>query len=212
MGTYVGFDPGGIGRFGWAVVSGETFPLRLVDRGIADHAQGAFEAALKCASTEVNAVGIDAPLFWNEAGDRCADRMVRNTIRQRGCLTAGGTVSAVNALRGACLIQGILVALKCQQKMTEKVLVTEAHPKALLWLLGETTRERHLNGITLSDLTDYVSGSGVQGASDHERDAALGAVAAFAAESRRAGWHDLYTLEPNPVTPLDPPPGYWMPI
>jgi predicted nuclease with RNAse H fold len=210
MGIYVGFDPGGIGGFGWAVVSGETLPLRLVGRGIANHAQGAFKAAMDCAGSKVNAVGIDAPLFWNPAGDRHADQLVRNAITRLG--SPGGTVGAVNSLRGACLIQGILVAMMCQQKIDKRVSITESHPKALLWLIGKATRERRPSNIALSDLTDYVSGSGMQGASDHERDAVLGAFAAFAMESRRTGWQDLYTLEPNPVTPLDPPPGYWMPI
>lgn len=55
MGTYVGFDPGGSGKFGWAVLSGDAPPLRLVGRGIARHAKGAFEAAMECAGTKVNA-------------------------------------------------------------------------------------------------------------------------------------------------------------
>jgi hypothetical protein len=58
----------------------------------------------------------------------------------------------------------------------------------------------------MSDLGEYVEGSRVQGASDHERDASLGAVAAFAMESRLTGWRDLYAQEPAPITPLDPPP------
>jgi hypothetical protein len=99
MGTYLGFDPRGSGAFGWAVLSGETFPLHLRGRG---------------AGTTINAVGIDAPLFWNPAADRHADKIVRKAITQLGSL--GGTVNSVNALRAACLIRGILVAIICQQK------------------------------------------------------------------------------------------------
>jgi len=210
MGIYVGFDPGGIGGFGWAVVSGEKFPLRLIGCGIADHAQGAFNAAMDCAGSKVNAVGIDAPLFWSEAGDRSADRIVRKAITRLGAY--GATVIPVNALRGACLIQGILVAMPYRRRLTDRALITESHPKALLWLLGKATPERHPRDLTLNDLNEYVVENGVQGASDHERDAALGAVGAFAAESRLPGWQNLYVLEPNPITPLDPPPGYWMPL
>lgn len=208
----MGFDPGGSGAFGWAVVSGETFPLRLVDRGIAHHAQGAFKAAIDCAGTKINAVGIDAPLFWNPAGDRHADQVVRKAITRLGC--PGGTVSSVNSLRGACLIQGIVVAMMCQQKTAKGILITEAHPKALLWLLpGKATSARPPVDVAMSDLGEYVAGSKqLQGATDHERDAVLGAVAAFAMESRLAGWRDLYALEPHSITPLDPPPGYWMPL
>lgn len=211
MGTYVGFDPGGIAAFGWAVADGDALPLRLVDRGIADHAQGAINAAKNCAGTVINAIGIDAPLFWNPAGDRRADQKVREAIREHGCRASGGTVSAVNALRGACLIQGILVAMICQ-KAGKEIPITESHPKALLWLVGKATCSRPPNELALSDLREYVVGSAIQGASDHERDAVLGAVAAFAMDSRIDGWQDLRAFDPDSITPLDPPPGYWMPL
>jgi hypothetical protein len=32
MGTFVGFDPGGAGAFGWAVLVGEELALTLVHR------------------------------------------------------------------------------------------------------------------------------------------------------------------------------------
>jgi hypothetical protein len=210
MNTYVGFDPGGKGNFGWAIVSGKSYPLRVVGRGVADHAQGAFDAAMDCVGgTRINAVGIDAPLFWAPAGDRGADQLVRNAITQLG--SPGGTVSAVNSLRGACLIQGILVAMMCQQRAGNRIPITESHPKALLWQLGKATTEHHPAHVTLSDLTEYVVDDNVSEASEHERDATLGAIAAFAMESRFDEWRDLYSLEPNPITPLNPPPGYWMP-
>jgi hypothetical protein len=69
MGTYVGFDPGGLGSFGWAVVTGETLPLNFVDCGIADHAQGAFNAVISCLDSsklKIKAIGIDAPCSGSE--------------------------------------------------------------------------------------------------------------------------------------------------
>jgi len=205
MGTYLGFDPGGLGAFGWAVLSGETFPLRLCGCGTVDHAQAAFEAATDCAGTTINAVGVDAPLFWNPAGDRRADHLLRKAITRLG--SPGGTVNSVNSLRGACLIQGILVAMICRNS-GNGIPITEAHPKALLWLIGKPNPV----GVTMDDLEEYVLGSEVQGATEHERDAILGAVAAFAMDSRHLGWRDLYALEPDSITPLKPPPGYWMPV
>ena len=210
MGIYVGFDPGGIGAFGWAVLSGKAFPLQLVGCGTADHAQSAFEAARRCAGDKFNAVGIDAPLFWNPAGDRYADQIVRTAITKLG--SRGGTVGSVNSLRGACLIQGILVAMMCQQMLDQGSHITEAHPKALLWLLGKATRTHRPDMIALNDLHDYFVMSGTQGANDHERDASLGAISAFAAQTRPSAWQDLFCLDPNPITPLDPSPGYWMPL
>jgi hypothetical protein len=115
--------------------------------------------------------------------------MVRKAIMRLGC--PGGTVNSVNSLHGACLIQGILVAMMCQQKAAKGIPITEAHPKALLWLVGKATSKRPTADIAMSDLGEYVVGSRVQGASDHERDAVLGAVTAFAMKSRLMGWQDI---------------------
>lgn len=167
-------------------------------------------AAKACTGkTKISAVGIDAPLFWVPAGDRNADQIVRRAITRLG--SHGGTVSSVNSLRGACLIQGMLVAIRCRQEK-EGIPITEAHPKALLWLLGKATPELHPVNIALVDLYEYVVGCAVKGATDHERDAVLGAVTAFAMMSRLTGWHDIHALETTSVTPLKPPPGYWMPL
>ena len=209
MGIYVGFDPGGIGAFGWAVLSGDVLPLKLKDRGVADHAQGAFRDSRECVRDQIDGVGIDAPLFWSPAGDRNADTSVRRAITKLG--SSGGTVGHINSLRGACLIQGMLVALICRREL-KQVPITESHPKALLWLLGKATENHRPDSVTLGDLGDYVSCGATGPISDHERDAALGAVTSFAAVSKMDGWRDLYPFETNPVTPLNPPPGYWMPI
>jgi predicted nuclease with RNAse H fold len=162
-------------------------------------------------NNEIDAVGIDAPLFWARAGDRAVDQELRNAIHQRGCPTPGGTVQSVNSLRGACLIQGMLVAMMCQEQIAHKFLITEAHPKALLWLLGKSTAGHGPNNIALTDLYGYI-GDRAHGATDHERDAVLGALTAFAMHSRQFGWRDIYGLEAKPITTLNPPPSYWMPM
>jgi predicted nuclease with RNAse H fold len=172
-----------------------------VDRGVDNHAHGAFDAAMHCGTPKIDAIGIDAPLFWNAAGDRIADQLVRKAATRLGC--SGGTVNAVNSLRGACLIQGMLIAMICRQRIARGILITEAHPKALLWLVGKATRRHSPTSISLSDLSEYVVGNRVEGANDHERDATLGAIAAFAMKTRLIGWQDLYALEPNSITPLE---------
>lgn len=213
MGIYAGFDPGGHNGFQWAVVSGDRSHLKLEGRGVAHRAQGAFEAVSGFVdNTKISAVGIDAPLFWIPTGDRRADQLVRKAIRKCGCQTAGGTVGAVNALRGACLIQGILVAKMYQQIAPSGTSITESHPKALLWLLGKATSKRRPNQITLKELREFVAGSKAEDARDHERDAVLGAYTALAMNSRLSGWRDLYPLETNAVSLLNPAPGYWMPV
>jgi predicted nuclease with RNAse H fold len=213
MGTYLGFDPGGAsgtGAFGWAVVSGDKWPPRLVGQGITHYAEDAFKAARDCAGSKITAVGIDAPLFWVSAGDRLVDRTVRLAIAPLGC--PHGTVQHVNSLRGACLIQGMLVAMLCRKRIAKGIPLTETHPKALLWLIRIANRERPPARVATADLNDYVQLSRAEQASEHERDAVLSAVAAFAMDSQHNGWHDLYAHEPNAITPLSPPPGYWMPL
>jgi hypothetical protein len=134
MPLYVGFDPGGAGAFGWAVLSGTQTPLLLVSRGIANHAEEAVQVALTAiGQNPMTAAGIDATLFWQTQGDRTADQVVRNAIIQLGA--SGGTVNSVNSLRGACLVQGMMAAMLLRLHQNQ-VPITEAHPKALLWLLG----------------------------------------------------------------------------
>jgi hypothetical protein len=102
--------------------------------------------------------------------------------------------------------------MMCQQRAGNSIPITESHPKALLWLVGKATPEHHPAHVALSDLTEYVVRDSFSEASEHERDASLGATAAFAMESRFGEWRNLYALEPKPITPLNPPPAYWMPL
>jgi hypothetical protein len=113
-------------------------------------------------------------------------------------------------MRGACLIQGMMTAM-ILRKQTPKMPITESHPKALLWLLNIATVGNPTSAIALANLNQLVVGD-VSGASDHERDAALGAFTAFSMTTALPGWQDLYRKEPNVISPLDPPPGYWLPV
>jgi hypothetical protein len=209
--TYLGFDPGGVGAFGWCLVQGSALPLTIVACGIEKHAEGATTAAQKAVQqikAKVIAVGIDAPLFWRSDGDRQIDCVIRKQITARGGKSA--TVMAVNSLRGACLVQGVMAAmivrLQCQD-----LPVTESHPKAILWLLGIAKADNPVKAITLNNLGQYFN-ERVANASDHERDAALGALSAWAMINQPSGWQNLYLQEQNPISPLNPVPGYWMPI
>ena len=206
---FIGFDPGGAGAFGWCVLTGNKAPLQLVARGVSNHASAAVQSAINAVDgKQVVAAGIDAPLFWQSQGDRQVDARVRERIVQLGA--RGGTVNSVNSMRGACLVQGMMAAILLRVGH-ENVMITESHPKALLWLLGHAIPGNPPLQIPLCNLKDLVMGD-TDGATDHERDAALGAYSAFAMTMRFAGWENLYSHECNPITPLTPVPGYWMPI
>jgi len=208
----LGFDPGGIGQFGWAVCEyKDTLPLPIVQTGISDHADGAVVAAFQAAGAPgtVCAAGIDAPLFWVASGTRRADEVLRSALRRKGAPSPSGTVQEINSLRGACLVQGILAALLLRRRVPE-LRVSEAHPKALLWLLAVASSQMHPRQIMLADLRSYITGSA--GTSEHERDACLGILSAWAMVSAAGGWSDLLVEETQHILPVPKPLGYWMPL
>lgn len=206
----IGFDPGGIGQFAWCLTEA-TDPPRLRHCGVSDHASGAVGAVSKHIddSMQLLAAGIDSPLFWIGNGDRRVDQIVRTKIHALGARNIWGTVQSVNSLRGACLAQGILAAWLLRSRFPN-IRITESHPKALLWLLELANKERPVREVRMSHLCRLID-CDLQDLSEHERDAALGAVAALAMIRKADGWRDL-ALDENdafvPVAPVE----YWMPI
>ena len=193
MPYFIGFDPGGNNAFGWAVLWVQGNAIELIKSGTCNNAQTALEAARIHAAAPM-AVAIDAPLFWVSAGDRVADANVRKMVCTEG--GSSGTVSHVNSLRGACLVQGILVT-KLAINAWPTALVTEAHPKALLRISGAARQ--------------FAEAISRQAANEHERDAAIAAYTACAFSDRREGWHDISLLESNPFFPAGTPVSYWFP-
>lgn len=208
--SYLGFDPGGAGAFGWCLASGsEDLPLTVVAHGIVNHSKQAVDKAVSEANQdEPAAVGIDAPLFWRADGDRVVDSALRQKVVALG--GHGGTVNHVNSLRGACLVQGMIIATLLRRKWPE-LRLTESHPKAMLWMLKIAGLGMPVEEITLATLNQFFIGGDLIEVSDHERDAALGALSAWAMANKAEGWNNLYPQEKDPISPLDPPPEYWMP-
>jgi hypothetical protein len=210
-GVLVGLDPGGACAFGWCVLEdGPQLPLQLRKSGIADHAAAALDA-VNCAvgTSEVIGAGIDAPMFWTASGDRGVDKYVRTAICKLGA--SGGTVAHVNSLRGACLVQGVLAATLLRQQ-NATLPITEAHPKAALWMLGEATVAMKVPDISGRALAKYFDVGAHAMAKDHERDAALGALTAWAMIHEAAGWQDIRWHDAAGVSLLAAPVGYWMPV
>ena len=190
----VGFDPGGEMAFGWAVLSVNNDDPSFIASGTCTGAPTALSAARAATPTAPIAFGIDAPLFWAETGDRRADVIVRGLVLASG--GNAGTVNHVNSLRGACLVQGILVA-RLSAALWPSAMSTEAHPKALL--VVSSAARKFATQIDKSVRTE------------HERDAALAAYAAFALAVQTDGWHDLVETEQNPFFPGGQRVAYWFP-
>ena len=194
--SYLGFDPGGINSFGWATLQIEaTGAVAGLITGVVSTAPDAIYAASKGLDGGVpTAVGIDAPLFWVESGDRRADAAIRKRVVAAG--GQSGTVSSVNSLRGACVVQGVLTARLVSSKW-ESTLITESHPKALLRLYP--------------DAGAFVSAHVPSISTEHERDAVLSAYAAWAAASAWQGWRNLVIDETRPFFPGGDTVQYWFP-
>lgn len=206
----LGLDPGGENRFGWCISEDtEYLPLSILHCGVASHAQGAIDAALRLGGADrIAGTGIDSPLFWTPDGDRKVDKLLRQNIRRRGGPTT--TVMSVNSLQGACLVQGVLAGQLIRKRFSD-ARITEAHPKALLWLLGLANAATPVNDVYSSALSRFIV-FGNSRISEHERDAALGAVTAWAMLHASKGWRDISKDESSAMHPWDTPVSYWMPV
>lgn len=188
----LGLDPGGAGNFGWCIAAhSDRLPVALAS-GLSDSAPQAIASALDeiPAGGVLVAAGIDAPLFWSRTGNRAADHRVREALRGTGAPYRSGTVQNLNSLRGACLVQGMLAGLELRERFPT-LPITEAHPKALRWLLPEVAT--------------------ITAGSEHERDAMLAVVSAWAVLKQFSDWSDLLAGEPDAYSPIRPPLVYWMP-
>lgn len=212
MDVVLGFDPGGKDGFGWCILEdADKPPLRVIATGVADNAATSLAAVLEHIPRDVSvlAAGIDAPMFWGTEGDRAVDQIVRADIRARGARTPGGTVQAVNSLRGACLSQGVMIAALLRRCWPD-LPVTEAHPKAYLWTIGAATPDTYPQSILLHALREFSCPN--TETIEHERDAAITAYCAWAMVHRAVGWRDLLREEPDPYLPVAHPVSYWYPL
>ncbi len=209
-GVILGFDPGGRndrtskGNFGWSVC--KIAGCRLTPPATTGLARDAVDAigqvreTLACQGHHpVLAAGIDAPMFWGQRGNRIVDGVVREVLRD--IQVPAGTVIAVNGLRGAVTVQGPLLGWHLRANWPD-LLITEAHPTAMWKLL------RHWGPTDTVNMVQCLTA----GLNDHERDATLAAVGAWAMKRRPPGWSDLHDRECCPVQPFDTPVSYWMPI
>lgn len=213
MNLILGFDPGGSDGFGWCVLQDAPYaPVAIHNAGVSDNAAAAFAAVVSCVPKDsiVLSAGIDAPMFWNPAGDRQADRTVRASVKAKGAASPGGTVQAVNSLRGACVTQGIMIASLLRDRWPH-LPITEAHPKAYLWTTGMAGIGKPADAITLASLKEFAP-SATLSASEHARDAAIAAFASWAMTHRVKGWRDLFREEAKPYVPIPEPIAYWYPL
>jgi predicted nuclease with RNAse H fold len=207
-GVLLGFDPGGKKGFGWCIFEDSDEVLSNVPvTGISNCAAEAIERVQttlsdKFSNQTVRAAGIDAPLFWIADGDRKADLTVRKQIGH-WCSSPGGTVQHVNSLRGACLVQGVMMArLLRGVKSWSSLPITEAHPKAFILT-------RYYSQNKLGQYFNKIK-------NEHARDAAIAGYFAWIMvhPKMHSGWGDLLRedkLNSTFFSPIDGSINYWFP-
>jgi len=205
--AWFGADPGGANAFGVALL----------------HSDGSFESAvvscadeaidrLRKSGASIEAAGIDAPLWWSsgESGGRRADQAIREKLHSVEAKNVGGTVQSANSLRGAALVQGVMLAALLRRRCPE-VSISECHPKALLKLWGIDSKEVRPSLESVRGrfrLADGVAPS------EHERDALIAAVAAR--EGAIGRWkcdlsRERFPSEQDPDRVSWGPVSYWWP-
>ena len=196
--SWFGADPGGKGKFAVAKLD----------------ADGRFETWC-CSSVEealqwiksAKAVGIDCPTWWSSVagGGREVDRWLRCKYRLHS-----GTVQSVNSLRGAAVVQGVLLAMRLRER-SPNLPITETHPKALL----KTYRLSSDPSWFKIAETFGLNREKPKRWNEHRRDALLSAVAAR--EGMLGRWRDLSVDIDRDRGELDPkklwfgPVSYWWP-
>ena len=216
---FLGFDPAGRGTFGWSVCMEEREHgiLQRVATGLADNARHSaleviefFENAFLEGHARVRAAGIDAPLTWTALGDdqlfRHADRVLINVLRAFD--GPANRVLSVNSLSGSVAVQGPLLALHLRAEWD--LTITESHPKVLESLLEHMANQGRVYEMAQA-LTQGLSDAP---GDDHERDATLCAISAWAAIQRPPlqNWQNLFDQDQNLFSPSGQPVSFWMPI
>jgi hypothetical protein len=195
---WLGCDPGGDKNFGVAKLfqNGE-YECRTLS---------SVEEVLKYVAFAPLGVGVDCPLWWStgKGGGRKADKWIRQNYG-----FSGGEVQSINSLRGAVLVQGVLLAMELRKRFPN-VMITECHPKPLLKIFGVMGVETFLQ-IQQLNLAFELAGTCNN---QHERDAVVSAVAAREGQLQR--WKlDLsltrYDTELDPKLMWFGPVNYWWP-
>ncbi len=209
---FLGFDPGGHNTFGWSVCREVNYSLECLDSGLANDARDAIDQVRELIAAYDNvhvwAAGINAPLLWNERGTRNVDDRVRHAMVVAGfpARQVGGTVQAVNGLRGACVVQGTLLARHLSEDADWDLTITESHSRAFHHLLTSTGESE------LSVRESIVT----NGLDEHQLDATRCALAAWGAMRNlplpQRTWQNLYEGEPTLIYPHQIPVSYWMPL
>lgn len=202
----VGYDPGGDGRHGLALLSlrdGKPTSIETHTCQTSEHVLTFVEGL-----GAVAAFGVDTLTCWStgRGGWRPADRWLRQRYRN-----VRNSVMTPNGLAGSMGLNGMSVLIGARRRWPEVVIV-ETHPKVLYWALAakkydyQSTREDMERMLCEAHAATFTT------ANEHEWDAALSALAA--SRGLMSDWSaDLHALPTEPNERLISPCGktnyYW---
>jgi hypothetical protein len=184
--TVLGYDPGGNGSHGAAVVSRESDGNLTVKVATKSSVAEVFNWFTDQCVTGPVAAGIDTLLSWptrNEAGWRGVDTYLRLTYPD----VANSVVSA-NSLYGAMCLNGMSLATKLRERWPHIVL-NETHPKVLYYALANRKYKYDDQIVTWLQQEMKLTGQ-FQVSNDNEWDAAISA------------WYTLISVEQEPPRDL----------
>lgn len=172
---YFGFDPGGIGAFGCALLDSANSSLSCatvlsVDEAVCWARRSIHEAPI--------AAGIDTLLFWQstKSGWRGADQYLRRKYPE-----CRNSVVSSNGLYGSMSVQGAVLAARLRQVWPE-IGLTETHPKVLWHSLNGSSYPRiwsEQGGLVVQEWLAKAKLKHCEISDDHQFDAALSAWAAY---------------------------------
>ena len=197
-GSFIGYDPGGNGRHGCAVLTveaGRPARLRVTTHATTEHVLRDIETV-----GDVLGIGVDTLTCWSTgpSGWRPADRW----LRARYPSAVGRSVAAPNSLYGSMSVGGMAVLLS----LARRVPVTETHPKVLWHVLFGTRYAYATASAAMDARLGEAMGLPLVTANDHEWDAAASALTALRAHE--GAWtRDLHRLPTRPDERLVEPYG-----
>jgi hypothetical protein len=197
----VGYDPGGNGKHGVAVLEVRKHENRWRPVDMQVSAEKTLDAVLRrvdkrCDRRQIVAAGIDTLTEWNSgrSGWRPADRWLRETYP-----AITNTILSSNSLYGSMTVNGAAFLMLFRHRFrSDATMVTEAHPKACYYAStgkkGEwPARKREMIRWLIGEIGIDVSPSLFDADDDHRFDAGVAVLAAL--RGRNGDWsQDLHIL------------------
>ncbi len=209
----LGFDPGGIGNFGCAILNFEDFTASVKTVSSVDEAMK-WIGEVTSRSCKPQAIGIDTLMHWQttQSGWRGADEYLKRLYPDKEIKKS---IAACNSLYSAMTVQGITLATYIRKTWPD-VTITETHPKLLWYELNdrEYPRKQNVENV-LGELNEHMRQLEIvcnELRNDHEYDALLSAWAA--GKGITDNWEDIVGFKAEQqinenVYPIDRAKYYW---